>query len=129
MRIFILEDSHDRIDTFMRKLNNHEVVVLETAEDAIRWLEGDYGFDIIFLDHDLGGQPSEYCDVNGTNTGSEVVRWMQKNKPFCPVIVHSLNEPAARSMMTNMEDVGITCYRIPFTKLITDLDNPNFLKQ
>lgn len=126
MRIFILEDDHERIKTFRRKLIGHELTVVENAQDAITVLSNDQAFDVMFLDHDLGGQQMMACDDK--NTGSEVVRWMLPNqKVYCPVIIHSLNTPAAMDMKSRLESVGMTCYRMPFTMLASKLDDPTFL--
>ena len=134
MRIFILEDDHERIKTFRRKLIGHEIVVTETAQDAINTLGTERDamdrasrFDLIFLDHDLGGE--QMVATAGRNTGSEVVRWMVLEMGKAPlVIVHSLNTPAAMEMQAKLCDAGFDCHRIPFTKLVHDLDEPNFLR-
>jgi CheY-like chemotaxis protein len=133
MRIFILEDDHERIKTFRRKLIGHEIVVAETAQEAINALGTHKDamtrasrFDLIFLDHDLGGE--QMVSTAGRNTGSEVVRWMVTEMGKCPsVIVHSLNTPAALEMQNKLCEIGVDCHRIPFTKLVHDLDEPNFI--
>lgn len=130
MRIFILEDDHERIKTFRRKLIGHELVVAETAQAAINALgcerdamTRESRFDVIFLDHDLGGEQMV------ATAGSEVVRWMVLEMGNAPlVIVHSLNAPAAMEMQAKLCDSGFDCHRIPFTKLVHDLDESNFLR-
>jgi len=127
MKIFILEDSKERIAIFRSKLIGHELTIAETAADAIRLLDGN-AYDIIFLDHDLGGE--EMVGVRGKNTGSEVVRWMKPNLTnYCPVIIHSLNAPAAQYMKQELEDVGVEVHCIPFLGLCNRLDDPNFIQQ
>lgn len=135
MRIFILEDDHERIKTFRSKLIGHELVVAETAQQAINILgthkdatTRDSRFDLIFLDHDLGGE--QMVTTSGRNTGSEVVRWMTLEMGKCPsVIIHSLNTPAAIEMQNKLCDIGIDCHRIPFTTLVSRLDDPTFITQ
>ena len=134
MKIFILEDSLNRIETFRRKLAGHDLVIAENAKDAIAVLGNDQVFDIMFLDHDLGGKPPEYygqdCDIDNPNTGSEVVRWMLANQQsYYPVIIHSLNTVAAHDMKRKLEDIAMECYYIPFSALVSKLDDPNFIKQ
>jgi len=133
MRIFILEDDENRVVTFKNKLHDHDLVIVDNAEDAIRELQaGD--FDAIFLDHDLGGET--YVDTNNKNTGSEVVRWMCAAYMPTPVaantamIIHSLNYPASISMWDKLTDAGFTnVHTIPFTRLVsTYFDDPSFLK-
>ena len=128
MRIFILEDDHERIKTFRVKLASHELAIVENAQDAITLLSNDQAFDIMFLDHDLGGE--QMIGTEGANTGSEVVRWMRSNQQqYCPVIIHSLNQPAAEDMKAKLEEVAMECYRIPFTTLVDKLDDPTFITQ
>ena len=127
MRIFILEDDQERIATFRRKLSGHTLTVVETAKAAIDVLENDQAFDIGFLDHDLGGE--QMVSTESANTGSEVVRWMRPNqRNYFPIIIHSMNQPAALDMQANLEDVGMVVYRIPFSKLVHDLDDPTFMQ-
>jgi len=128
MRFFILEDDHRRIKTFRSKLIGHELVIAENAQDAIRILSDDQAFDVIFLDHDLGGE--QMVSSDDKNTGSEVARWMKSYlKQYCPVIIHSLNPDGAKYMRHALEDVAMEVYYIPFTSLADKLDDPSFITQ
>lgn len=129
MRIFVLEDDRDRTDVFVKNLVGHTVVFAETALDAISKLEA-YEFDLIFLDHDLGGE--QMVGTQGANTGSEVVRNMVRTYQeeawnWPTTIVHSLNTPAAEAMQRDLETIGVDVRRIPFTRLVNLLDDPGFL--
>ena len=125
MRIFILEDDQERVELFKEVLKNDELTIVDTAESAIELLNM-LSFDLILLDHDLGGL--QMVGTNNTNTGSEVVRWMVMNQgDFPTIIVHSHNPPAAESMQNQLRDNGYTCHRIPFSKLIFNLREPGFL--
>jgi hypothetical protein len=131
MRILILEDDPNRVHTFMTKLGmQHELVCVNTAAAAIDMLHDadvDSSIDLVFLEHDLGGEV--YVDTKNKNTGSEVVRWLTRqslNVP-CPIILHSLNEPASRSMQLSLLDRGFEVHRIPFTQLVDHLDDPSFI--
>jgi CheY-like chemotaxis protein len=129
LRILILEDDMQRIETFGQKLcvNEHNITYVTTAAEAIRWLDEDE-FDLVFLDHDLGGKV--YVDTNEKNTGSEVVRHMtQPTYVKSPVvIIHSLNTPAAKSMEHALAYEGYEVHRIPFTQLVDKyLDDPFFI--
>ena len=133
MKILILEDDNNRIVKFRDKLSRHALLFVNSAADAIKLLlnEGET-FDMIFLDHDLGGEV--YVDSSNTNTGSEVVRWLISDQdrimiqPY--IIIHSLNYPAAQEMQLNLTNYGYKyVYRIPYTKLVSDyLDDPHFLE-
>lgn len=129
MRILILEDDMNRIDLFGQKLcaNQFDITYVTTAAEAIALLDQEE-FDLVFLDHDLGGQT--YVNTADTNTGSEVVRHMTRptylKTPV--VIIHSMNEPAAKSMEHALVYEGFETHRIPFTKLVVHLDDPSFIQ-
>lgn len=135
LKILILEDDKNRIVTFRDKLSRHTLVFVKTAADAIALIQGEAeagaAFDVIFLDHDLGGQT--FVSTADENTGSEVVRWMITysgvlQHPY--VIIHSMNFPAAIAMEKALvyEDIAFV-YRIPFTQLVSSyLDDPTFLQ-
>lgn len=137
MRILILEDDvEDRVPHFRYWLTQKPDVTLvftETADEAIRALQcGEIdqskSFDLIFLDHDLGGE--QMVGTEGKNTGSEVVRWMVANlRTYCPVIIHSLNYGAAVDMKQKLEDMAMECYRIPYSELKHKLKDPSFITQ
>lgn len=135
LKILILEDDQNRIATFRNKLSRHTLVFVETASDAIATIKGaaevGSAFDVIFLDHDLGGEA--YVDPSNQNTGSEVVRWLTSyggvlEQPY--IIIHSMNHPAATSMQKALDRDGYEfVYRIPFVQLVsTYLDDPTFLQ-
>lgn len=130
LKILILEDDMNRIETFGKYLsvNEFDMTFVVTAAEAIAHLEEDE-FDVVFLDHDLGGEV--YVDTADKNTGSEVVRWLTRPPLLRPpvMIVHSMNTPAAQSMELALADDGYTVHRIPFPTLVTNyLNDPSFLR-
>jgi len=59
MKIFVLDDSPLRLAAFRRHFEReHDVQTAQTAKAAIELLSLQ-DFDLIFLDHDLGGKPPE----------------------------------------------------------------------
>lgn len=122
MKIFVLDDSPLRLDIFRRRFGGeHTVVTAQTAANAIEILS-EQSFDMIFLDHDLGGKPPEYygqdCDPNHPNTGSEVVRWMAKNPAPRHIIVHSRNNVVAEVMVRDLMFIpGTSVAYSPFDRL------------
>ena len=90
----ILEDDpyDTRMDGFKNLFTSVGAVItwVDTAEECIEELKNDI-FDIIFLDHDLGGEV--FVDYRETNTGSEVSRWIYENpiNDNTIVIIHSFN--------------------------------------
>lgn len=130
LRILILEDDKGRTATFFSKLSRHTLVFVATAADAISLIKNEV-FDVIFLDHDLGGET--FVSVEDRNTGSEVIRLLVSGneitkRPY--IIIHSLNTPAADSMQKTLVNNGFEfVYRIPFTQLVSQyLDDPSFLQ-
>lgn len=111
MKVFVLEDDTHRIEEFKKRFaeRNWESVFTDTAKEAIEHLNTTK-FDLIFLDHDLGGQV--YVPESNENTGSAVVRAMiensEKTNMDTPIIIHSLNTPAADSMAKNLADFGFS---------------------
>jgi CheY-like chemotaxis protein len=96
-RVFVLEDSSERIKQFKQRFLEQGWIgyFSVTASDAIRNLDL-LRFDLIFLDHDLGGQV--YVNKDEKNTGSEVARWIREHPVVCPIIIHSLNPAGAEYM-------------------------------
>jgi len=127
IKILVLEDDPKRIETFRSTLGQHDLVVTTEAADAIKALQENV-FDIIFLDHDLGGEA--FVAIEDKNTGSEVVRWICNNANLSSqIIIHSLNAPAALNMKCKLEKVGLVAERIPFTSLVEQLYDPRFISE
>lgn len=112
MKILILEDCPERTKKFQQKLIGHIVMFTTTSKDCISALETD-AFDVIMLDHDLGGQTYVIpCD----NTGYGVVKWLVEHEDRVPnqIFIHSLNGPAAGMMKKLFEDNEIFVQYVPF---------------
>ena len=111
MRILILEDNHNRLKTFRRLFIDSEIVHVETSKEAIEKLK-ESSWDMLFLDHDLGGQEGV---ASGENTGWEVADWLSKNPDKKPphIVLHSCNAVGR----ANMRAVLPEAYDIPFTVL------------
>ena len=72
--------------------------------------------DLMMLDHDLGGKT--YVDQNEKNTGSEVVRYILKNREDekfkgTRIIVHTFNTPAGKSMTDVLRQHGFDVLFVP----------------
>lgn len=95
MRIFILEDSQERIKQFNRAFIGHELFITDNATVAINKLKSQK-FDLIFLDHDLNGLQMEWRE---DNNGLMVAREIPSTKNCDSMtIIHSCNTPAAIAM-------------------------------
>jgi CheY-like chemotaxis protein len=110
MRVLILEDRGERVAQFMENMMDHLVVVVNDSKECIRLLgAGDATWDVLFLDHDLGGQ---IMVKSGENTGQEVTEWL-KDRPDCKpetVILHSANPDGVKAMKFDIPDALV----VPF---------------
>lgn len=96
MRILILEDDPERVRHFKSGLISHTVFHTDSTKICISKLK-DEQWDVLFLDHDLGGKT---LVASGKNTGYEVAKWLESNPKFKPpqIIIHSLNGVGAKNM-------------------------------
>jgi CheY-like chemotaxis protein len=127
-RILILEDDPNRMEIFRDAFKDrHEIVHVDNARVCIDFLKNDNP-DVLFLDHDLGGQT--YVAESDANTGSEVVRFLTSNacRWAGPIVVHSCNTIAAQAMEHDLRMAGYNkTHRIPFTTLVQYLYDPGFI--
>lgn len=96
-KIFVLEDSIERIKSFRRFLFNKEVVYTDDVDIAIRELTKTK-FDLIFLDHDLDGKV--FVDSTVEKTGYHVISCLRNSiNEETMVIIHSVNPSGAANMV------------------------------
>lgn len=122
MRIFVLEDDPLRQNAFMRTLMGHEMTICDSVLKAKQAWNPPY--DVVCLDHDLGGQ--QMVDSSEGNTGTEFAGFLRAecedavpfkfpgNAPAAGVVyIHSYNPAGA----ARMEQILWDCckvVRIPF---------------
>jgi len=111
MKVFVLEDDPLRIRVFEQMLVGHETVYAQDVERARKAFDKWGPFDVMFLDHDLGGQV--YVPSEDPTTGYAFLKSVVDRLGDTQVVVHSYNEPAARRMMALRPD-GADWKRIPF---------------
>ena len=112
MRVFILEDNSSRVGKFRRELIGNNVDHAETL-DAGREMIRANKYDLIFLDHDLGGK--ELVDSADEDTGYHLAIFIaagNKNGKT-PCIVHSCN-PAGADNIVNVLPHAV---KVPFPSL------------
>jgi len=104
-RILILEDNPSRHKAFRQKFIGNTVVIVSEPREAKLLLE-DMGWDVLCLDHDLGGQ--EMME-SGSGTGYEVAEWSEKHPARQPktIIIHSLNPVGSANMNDALPDAHI----------------------
>ena len=98
MKILILDDDLNRHELFKLNYSGHELTHVCTAAAAIESMTSNI-FDVVFLDHDLGGRI--YVDSFGEEqTGYTVAKWLGQNPDRKPrqIFIHSFNTVGARNM-------------------------------
>ena len=112
MSILFLDDDRERTKTFLSLVPFATCV--ETAAECIEQLRAKE-WDIVFLDHDLGGEI--YVSTDNPNTGSGGVRWIAEYRDVVVVrcfICHSLNPDGRKSMVSGLQSLGYNAHSVPF---------------
>ena len=118
MKIFILEDDPHRITRFKQWYSHHDLTITDQAADAIEILKSEK-FDLIFLDHDLGGQV--YVDSSEKNTGYTVACELSSTvNSDTTVVIHSMNPTGSNNMKAVLEK-HCQVHQIPFSEKIRGL--------
>jgi hypothetical protein len=114
MRLLILEDNQDRIEKFKILFKNQEASFVKTVREAIELVAWYRDFDILWLDHDLGGKIWE--DSFKEDTGYHFVKWMVDNElqKKALIYIHSMNPVGANLMLNYLKDNGYDGSCIPF---------------
>lgn len=94
MKVLILEDSAERMLAFNERFRNWEVYHVEHAQDAVDLLKKNE-FDLICLDHDLGGKQMQY---DREDCGMIVAEYLHANPVKARIVIHSFNTPRAMAM-------------------------------
>jgi len=107
--ILVLDDDQERLKQFEEHWGHQILGCVTTAREAIVLLEH-VKFDLVFLDHDLGGEA--FANSSEPNTGAEVARWLedpdnQLSKPRA-LVIHTLN-PAGRKYMAQALPDAMVC--------------------
>ena len=108
MRILILEDNQERIKQFMQKFISCVVMCVEDADECIALLKS-REWDMLFLDHDLGGKV-HVDSFSNEKTGYTVAKWLSKHPDWIPkhVFIHSLNSIGALNIQNRISGSLIT---------------------
>jgi CheY-like chemotaxis protein len=108
MNIFILEDDPNRIDFFRDAClqGGHTLTLATSFEEAKRLFDPDPEYNLVCLDHDLGGE--QMVDSTQENTGSNFARWLAANHPniLTLCVIHSYNSGGAANMYRTLADAG-----------------------
>ena len=110
MKIFILEDDPMRIRLFRDVCIGLDATFAESYAEAVKKFDGPY--DILCLDHDLGGEWMARSD--GPNTGYNFCKWLPESSENARAYVHSYNPDGAENMMKVLAEKRYTAIRLPF---------------
>ncbi len=104
MKFLILEDDPKRHKHFKRNLIGHEVTIKVTVPEITQLLQ-EKEWDVISLDHDLGGK---VFVPSGPDTGFAVAQWLYYNPNRKPklIVIHSFNEAGASSMIDYLPEAS-----------------------
>jgi len=109
--ILFLDDSARRTSTFL--FDYPSATCVETAAACIAALKDDAPWNVVCLDHDLGGET--FVDSSREDCGMEVVRWIEEHQPSVKLfVVHTYNPGAAGVMVDALIRKGYRVIRIPF---------------
>lgn len=119
MRRLFLDDNPIRCS---RIADVHKVTICKTAQGCINylaWGETRDGWDIVYLDHDLGDETM--VDSDRKDCGMEVVRWVEEHHagghPPLRIglfVIHTWNVGAGEVMTRSLEALGYDVIRQPF---------------
>ena len=119
MNILFLDDNSQRLKSFKSKVPSAKTC--KTAQECIEILQKQEVWNIVFLDHDLGGE--EMVESGREDCGMEVVRWIQENEPqIRNIIVHSHNGPAGMEMVNKLQDAKYIASYVPYSIMIENLE-------
>ena len=106
MRALLVEDDALRGRAMKRWLERegYEVFWRETAASALEALMGPTGFDLVSLDHDLGGA------ATGQDVAEAITRMTRELRP-ARVEVHTGNDAAADRMLALLRAAGVDAHR------------------
>lgn len=99
MRVFVLEDDSNRVMSLFKWLpNGVDWDIIDTCEKADRF---NPPYDLILLDHDLGGRQFEKHE----DCGLTFVKLIKDKIPDnAAIILHSYNHAGAQNMLAALED-------------------------
>lgn len=119
MKILFLDDDESRQSAFKEWFDEHKtdldtLVQTRTANDTIKALKSNKLFDIVSLDHDLGGK---VFVTETKETGYEVALYIErmgKKKLPKSVVIHSFNPTGASRMMQAIKKRVPNTQYLPF---------------
>lgn len=116
MRIMFLDDNENRRKAFKQRSIGCVVDFACNADEALAFLLGEQSYDLIMLDHDLGGPAEEGLLLEDAKDGRYVVKGLVESKKHLDttIVVHSLNGAGAEVMLFHLVQAGYEAHYLPF---------------
>lgn len=115
MKILFLDDDEIRQHRFLSR--HPHAVQTRTAAETIRHLTPRRTWDLVCLDHDLGGEVMVSSERE--DTGAEVVRHLVKRVlPITLILVHTFNPGAGLQMTADLQRAGYDAAYTPFGNVL-----------
>lgn len=100
MEVLVVEDNLVRIKKFKMALIGCSVDYTDNAHEGIIFVK-ERKYDLIFLDHDLGGR--EHVSSNDPNTGFQVAKAIKgTSNESAFIVVHSANVVGAKNIQQEL---------------------------
>ena len=114
MNIFILEDDLTRIDAFITLADVHNLTIRTSVAEARKAWKPPY--DIVCLDHDLGGETFVSSELENTGAGfvRDLVQSPKVHEMAKAYIVHSWNPDGAKLMVNLLVNAKCQAMRHEF---------------
>lgn len=115
--ILILEDDINRTFQFFKMFKGNNTQIVVSPDECIQKLK-DFKWDVLFLDHDLGGEI--YCPSDD-KSGYKVAKWLEESPEYKPtkIYLHSMNSVGRQ----NMKNAIPEAIELPFAFLINKIIN------
>ena len=112
-KVLFMDDRSKRIHSAIGKFKNCDLTIVTNVIECLQFLSNEE-WDVVFLDHDLGGQ--EFMDPSSPFSGMEVLRYIsrtswpiEKKKPN--FVIHSSNTFAAMAMEEYLKEMKFSVVR------------------
>jgi hypothetical protein len=115
MRILFLDDNLERWKAYRYQTIGCDVKHVETAKACMLAMMNDEKYDLVSLDHDLGGKTfQEEKENSGTEVAEFIKHMLPAYKYPTKIVIHSWNPQGAARIMNAIATTKIPCRYEPF---------------
>jgi CheY-like chemotaxis protein len=103
MKVFLLEDSYERMQRFRKLFQKHSIIHSADSQEAIEILAKE-SFDLICLDHDLNEHDTNWI---ASGNGYEVACFLGANptpNDNALILIHTMNPPGGDRMQASLSN-------------------------